>query len=133
MNRPTLPRGTSPAGATHFYFDPNKDTPSTNPWRRLDIDNSWHMLRGDGWIRISGSRSYNFVAITDMLPGGTFYEQQEMTLRDQFAANAPITYEMANVALSDMGEEGKKLGIGVFDVLATLRFAYADAMMRARK
>lgn len=131
MNRPTLPRGAIPAGATHFYFDPNKDTPSTNPWRRLDVDNSWHMLRGNGWVRISGSRSYNFVAITDMLPGGVFYEQQEMTLRDQFAANAPITFEMAVETLKSLGHGAGT--DGAFDVLANLRFAYADAMMRARK
>lgn len=122
MNRPTLPRGTIPAGATHFYFDPNKETPSTNPWRRLDIDNSWHMLRGDGWIRISGSRSYNFVAITDMLPGGVFYEQQEMTLRDHFAAAA-----LQGLVAGNSNAEVTP------SALSKVAYLLADAMMRARK
>lgn len=133
MKRPTLPKGTIPSGATHFYFDPKRTEDASNPWRRLDSGTTWYMFRGDEWIRISGSRSYNFIAIAGTLPGGLFYQAPEdvETLRDKFAMRAPVTFEMAIETFESLTEDERNRTT-VFNVLAMLRFGYADAMMRAR-
>lgn len=124
MKIPTLPQGAIPAGSTHFYFDHKRTTDASNPWRRLDVDSTWYMFRGDEWVRIAGSRSYQFVAITDLLPGGLFYEQPAMTLRDQFAV----------AALQGMlAEAGKLPWESLVTKMPAMAYQLADAMIRARK
>ena len=70
MTKPTLPAGIIPAGATHFYFDPERGADSTNPWRQLGVNAKWYMFRSGEWQRVTGSNKHLFVDINDVLPGG---------------------------------------------------------------
>ena len=58
-----------------------------------------------------------------------------MTLRDYFAAHAPITYQDAVDWLDCFGGEvtGPWPSGRIIDVLSDLRMEYADAMLRARQ
>lgn len=63
--------------------------------------------------------------------------QDGMTLRDYFAAKAPITVDDAMVAAgadsSCIGTLPRAKRIEVLEVLAAMRLEYADAMLAARE
>ena len=70
-------------------------------------------------------------------PIGTFEDRQGMSLRDHFATHAPVTFEMAcsaikmstvSVRLHCPEERGE-----VFSAMGALCYAYADAMIAARR
>lgn len=64
------------------------------------------------------------------------YEQREtgMDLRDYFACNAPIYMDEAfeSLGLSTKTTMTDKYDKEVFDEIARMSYAYADAMMKAR-
>ena len=55
-----------------------------------------------------------------------------MTLRDYFAAHAPITMADATKTLFDSGTKDEVTVMDVINILSKMRFAYADAMLLER-
>lgn len=67
MNRaPELPAGTVPAGASHFYHNPEHPKPSTFAWRKR-AEGKWYMFKADEWHPISGQNAHLFVPISQVL------------------------------------------------------------------
>lgn len=130
MKRPTLPPGIIPLGATHFYFDPARVKPATNPWRRLDSDGTWHMLVGAKWNRIAASRRHMFVAVTDGVPAERVAHvelaSESLTLRDYFAARA-TEQDVSHAS------QAYYLAHEVNPTNCQARYLHADDMMRARQ
>jgi len=66
------------------------------------------------------------------MDGQLVRETQGMTLRDYFAAHAPITLQDAIWAMQQIGET-VKTGEELITFFAQLRLAYADAMLKERE
>ena len=56
-----------------------------------------------------------------------------MSLRDWFAATAPFTFTDARGMMMNNGAAPSTTGQEILQFLAGIRFAYADAMIEARK
>lgn len=57
---PELPNGVVPTGATHFYHNPERNEPSTWPWRKRE-SNHWFMHKNREWSPINGNNQALFV------------------------------------------------------------------------
>lgn len=133
MKSPKLPSGTIPAGATHFYFDRKRTTSVSNPWRRLDEDGNWHMLRAYQWGPITGTKKHNFFAIADALPGGRLADEPMMasdaTLLDYFAGIAMGGLQQVYRDMTDQYESASALN----KCMAESAYDIAYAMLAARE
>lgn len=64
--------------------------------------------------------------------GNTTWRHEGMTLRDYFAAHAPVGFDETRFVARMAGETGIT-GELLLATLVELRYAYADAMLKARQ
>jgi hypothetical protein len=94
------------------------------------------MMRGDSWGRITGTSRHKFFSITEALQAPpSDLAADTLTLRDDLAKNAPITFEQAMML---WGDEGANLNDDTtrkcfYAVWAGLRYEFADEMLAARR
>ena len=55
------------------------------------------------------------------------------SLRDKFAVSAPIDYDFVSITIDRNFSSVEQFIDEIFNLWATLRYKYADAMMEARK
>lgn len=83
----------------------------------------------------TGGPAFSRPAVFTEVLGLASVEQDGMTLRDYFAAHAPITWQDAIEWLDTYGGEvvGPWHPERIMDTLVMLRNEYADAMLKARE
>lgn len=64
-------------------------------------------------------------------PRGTYGDQEGMRLRDWFAGQAPVDFDMARQAASLPSRIAPDQRMAVWESMAILRYEYADAMISA--